>query len=149
MAQHYASAHLKALDERFSTDSVTDIIVNKGGVRLDFNGKNSVTIYNTDTVAENDYIRAGANRFGPLIELGTGEQTFTLSQDKSFTFTVDRGNLDDSMGAQEVSKAVKRQVREVSVPATDVYRLSVLSSYAINNSQGTIAGTASSNTTAA
>lgn len=148
MAQHYASAHLKALDERFSTDSITDIIVNKGGIRVDWNGKNSVTIYSVDTVAETDYVRSGDNRFGPLVELGTGEQTFTLSQDKAFTFTVDRGNLEDSMGAQEVSKAVKRQVREVSVPATDIYRINVLYAYALANSQGAFGATASSNTTA-
>ena len=141
MAQNYAAAHLKALDERFSLESKTDIIINKG-IRLDFNGKNSVTIYNVDTVAENDYVRTGTNRFGALVELGTGTQTFTLSQDKSFTFTIDRGNLEDSMMAQEVAKAVKRQVREVSVPATDIYRLSILTAYAIANTQGVVAGTA-------
>jgi len=134
MAQNYGAAHLKVLDERFYTESKTDIIVNKG-IRLDFNGKNSVTIYNVDTVAESNYTRSGSNRFGALVELGTGTQTFTLSQDKSFTFTVDRGNLEDSMMAQEAAKSVKRQVREVSVPATDVYRLSVLAAYAAANSQ--------------
>lgn len=148
MAQHYAAAHLKQLDERFFTESKTDVIANKGGIRLDFNGKNSVTIYNVDVVVENDYVRSGTNRFGALVELGTGEQTFTLSQDKSFTFTVDRGNLQDSMMVQEVAKAVKRQVREVSVPTTDIYRLGVLAAYAIANSQGSIASTAAANTTA-
>ena len=147
MAQNYAAAHLKALDERFSLESKTDIIINKG-IRLDFNGKNSVTIYNVDTVAENDYVRTGTNRFGALVELGTGTQTFTLSQDKSFTFTIDRGNLEDSMMAQEVAKAVKRQVREVSVPATDIYRLSILTAYAIANTQGVVAGTALAASTA-
>lgn len=135
MAQFYASAHLNKLDERFSLESKTDIIVNKG-MRLEFNGKNSVTIYNVNVVAEGDYVRSGTNRFGALVELGTGTQTFTLSQDKSFTFSIDRGNLEDSMMAQEVSKAVARQVREVSVPNTDIYRLSVLTSYAVANSQG-------------
>lgn len=148
MAQNYAAAHLKALDERFSTESKTDIIANKGGLRVEFNGKNSVTIYNVDTVAETDYVRSGTNRFGSLVELGTGTQTFTLSQDKAFTFSVDRGNLEDSQMAQEVSKAIKRQVREVSVPTTDKYRLSVLTGYAIANSQGVAGGTASTNTTA-
>lgn len=140
MAQNYAASHLKVLDERYHLKSKTDLIVNKG-IRLDFNGKNSVTIYNVDTVAEGDYVRSGTNRFGALVELGTGTQTFTLSQDKAFTFTIDRGNLEDSMMAQEVAKSIKRQVDEVSTPATDVYRLSVLSSYAITNSKGVISGT--------
>ena len=148
MSQNYASAHLAELDERFVTESKTDLIVNKGGIRLDFNGKNSVTIYNVDTVSETDYVRSGTNRFGALVELGTGTQTFTLSQDKAFTFTVDRGNLEDSQMSQEVAKAIKRQVREVSVPTTDIYTLSTLAAYAIANTQGDIAQAASTNTTA-
>ncbi len=132
MAQNFAAAHLKVLDERFSIDSKTSMVVNKG-IRLEFNGKSSVTIYNVDVVAENDYVRNGANRFGALIELGTGTQTFTLSQDKAFTFTVDQGNLEDSQFAQEIGKAVKRQVREVSVPTVDIYTLATASAYAVAN----------------
>lgn len=145
MAQNYAASHLKVLDERFSLESKTDVIINKG-IRLDFNGKNSVTIYNVDVVAEGDYVRSGTNRFGALVELGTGTQTFTLSQDKAFTFTVDRGNLEDSMMAQEAAKAVKRQVREVSIPATDVYRLAALTTYATSNSQVTTVALTNANT---
>lgn len=141
MAQNYSAAHLKVLDERYHLKSKTDLIVNKG-IRLDFNGKNSVTIYNVDVVAENDYVRSGTNRFGALVELGTGTQTFTLSQDKAFTFTIDRGNYEDSQMVTEVAKAVKRQQDEISTPATDIYRLGVLSAYAIANTQGVIAGSA-------
>lgn len=144
MSQNYAASHLKVLDERFSLESKTDIIINKG-IRLDFNGKNSVTIYNVDVVDEGDYVRSGSNRFGALIELGTGTQTFTLSQDKAFTFTVDRGNLEDSMMAQEAAKAVKRQVREKSVPNTDVYRIAALTTYANSNSQVTTLALTNSN----
>ena len=141
MAQNYSAAHLKVLDERYHLKSKTDLIVNKG-IRLDFNGKNSVTIYNVDVVAENDYVRSGTNRFGALVELGTGTQTFTLSQDKAFTFTIDRGNYEDSQMVTEVAKAVKRQQDEISTPATDIYRLGVLTAYAIANTQGVIGGTA-------
>jgi len=72
----------------------------------------------------------------------------TLSQDKSFNFSIDRGNYADSMMVTESAKAIKRQVREVSVPATDVYNLGILTAYAITNSQGVVAGTAVANTTA-
>ncbi len=144
MAQNYASATLDKIDERYFQKARTDGIINKG-MRLDFNGKNSVTIYNVDTVTETDYVRNGANRFGALAELGTGVQTFTLSQDKAFTFTVDRGNYADSQMVTEVAKAVRRQVREVSVPTTDIYRLATLNAYAVANSQGTSTAISSSN----
>lgn len=134
MAQHYASEDLAVIDERFSTESKTSMIINNG-LTMTFEGVNTVTIYNIDVVAETDYVRSGANRFGPLVELGTGVQSFVLSQDKAFTFTVDRGNLEDSKLVQEADKAVKRQVREVSIPTTDIYRLTVLAAYAVANSQ--------------
>lgn len=141
MAQNYAAAHLKAIDERVYLESKT-IGRFQNDVRLDFNGRNSVTIYNVDTVSEVDYTRSGTNRFGALVELGTGTQTMTLSQDKAFTFTIDRGNYEDSQMVTEVGKAIKRQVREVAVPNVDIYNLGILTAYAIANSQGVVAGTA-------
>lgn len=141
--QNYASAYLDVIDERFFLAAKTDPIINKG-IRLDFNGRNSVTIYNINTVSEVNYVRSGSNRFGALVELGNGTETFTLSQDKSFTFTVDRGNLEDSMMVQEASKSVKRQIREVSVPNTDIYRLLTLQAYAVANSQSATASLTSS-----
>lgn len=142
--QNYASAYLDVIDERYFLNAKTDPIINKG-IRLDFNGKQSVTIYNVNVVSEVNYIRSGTNRFGALVELGTGTQTFTLSQDKAATFTVDRGNLEDSMLVQEASRSVKRQVREVSVPNTDIYRLLTLQAYAVANSQSATAALTSSN----
>lgn len=143
MSQNYAQATLDIIDERFYLDSKTDLAINKG-IRLEFNGKNSVTIYNVNVVAETNYVRAGANRFGALVELGNGVETFVLSQDKAFTFTVDQGNLEDSMMVTEANKAVKRQIREVSIPTTDKYRLTTLQGYAVANSQThTVALTAS------
>lgn len=144
-AQNYASATLGVIDERLHLATKTEPVVNKGGVRLDFNGKNSVTIYDVDVVSEVDYVRSGSNRFGTLNELGTGTQTFTLSQDKSFTFSVDRGNLEDSQMVQEANKAVKRQIAEVSVPNTDIYTLAEAHAYALANSQGATAAVTASN----
>lgn len=142
MAQNYSSAHLKVIDERVHLKSITSGRF-ANNIRLDFNGKNSVTIYNIDVVSETDYTRSGSNRFGALVELGTGTQTLTLSQDKAFTFTIDRGNYEDSMMVNAAATAIKRQIAEVSVPATDAYNLGVLMAYAIANSQGSLGSTAS------
>lgn len=138
MAQNYAAKYVKEIDERFRLESLTDQIVNKG-IRLDFSGVNSVTIYNVDVPTETNYQRNGTNRFGTLVELGTGKQTFVLSQDKSFTFTIDRGNLEDSMMVQEAGSALRRTIEEVCVPNTDIYRLAVLQAYGVANSQSATA----------
>lgn len=143
MAQNYAAAHLKAVDERVYLESLT-----KGrftnDLRIEFNGKNAVTIYNVNTVALVDYNRAEVNgsRFGQLTEVGTGTQTLVLSQDKAFNAAIDRGNYEDSQMVTEAASFVKREVREVVTPAFDVYNLGILTSYAITNTQGVVGGTA-------
>lgn len=132
--QNYAQDVLDLIDERFYLESKTNSIVNNG-IKFKFTGVNTVTIYNVDVVAENDYRRSGTMRYGELVELGDGVQDFILSQDKSFSISIDRGNREDSEMVLDIEEAVDRQVREVSVPTVDVYRLNILTSYAIANSQ--------------
>lgn len=144
MAQNYASKYQKTIDEVFRLKSVTDIIINKG-IRLDYAGVNAVTIYGVATVAETNYVRSGTNRFGSLVELDTTKQTFTLSQDKAFTYSIDRGNFEDSMMITEAGSTLQRQLEVVCVPNTDIYRLSALSTYAVANSQSTTLALTSSN----
>lgn len=132
--QNYATEVLDLIDERFYLESKTNAIVNNG-IELEFTGVNTVTIYNIDVVPENDYQRTGVMRYGQLVELGDGVQSFVLSQDKAFSISIDRGNREDSKMVLAIDEAVDRQVREVSVPTVDIYRLNVLTAYAIANSQ--------------
>lgn len=134
MAQNYASNYAKVIDEVFSIKSVTTGIINKG-ITLNYLGVNAVSIYGVSTVAEGNYVRSGSNRFGSLAELDTTKQTFTLSQDKSFTYSIDRGNYEDSMMVTEAGSTLKRQIEKVCVPNTDIYRLTTLQAYAVANSQ--------------
>lgn len=143
--QNYATDVLDKIDERFYLESKTNAIINNG-IEMEFsNGNNAVTIYDMDVTSENNYVRSGVMRYGNLVELGNGVQTFVLSQDKSFAISIDRGNREDSKMVPAIDAAVKRQVREVSVPVTDIYRLSVLTSYAIANGQVTTAALSNTN----
>jgi len=144
MAQNYAAKYQKQIDEVFRLESVTSSIINNG-IRLDFSGVNTVTIYTVDTVAEGNYVRSGKDRFGTLVELGTGRQSFVLSQDKSFTFSIDRGNLEDSMMVQEAGSALNREIEVVCVPNTDIYRLATLQAYGVANGQSTTVALSTSN----
>lgn len=143
--QNYAQETLDLIDERFYLESKTNSIINNG-IEFEFTGVNTVTIYNIDVVAENNYQRSGTMRYGELVELGDGVQDFILSQDKSFSISIDRGNREDSKMVLAMEEAVDRQVREVSVPTVDVYRLGVLTAYAIANSQVATSALASSDT---
>ncbi len=143
--QNFATDVLDKIDERFYLAAKTNSIINNG-IEMEFsNGNNAVTIYDMDVVAENNYVRSGTMRYGALVELGNGTQTFILSQDKSFAISIDRGNREDSKMVPAMDEAVKRQVREVSVPTTDIYRLSVLTAYAVANSQTATAALTASN----
>lgn len=132
--QNYSTEVLALIDERFYLESKTKSIINNG-IKFKFTGVNTVTIYDIDVVPENDYRRSGTMRYGELVELGNGVQDFILSQDKAFSISIDRGNREDSEMVLDIEDAVDRQVREVSVPTVDVYRLNVLAAYAVANAQ--------------
>lgn len=126
MAQNYAQAYAAKVDERFKLKSLTDSVINKG-IRLSWSGVKTVTVYDVDTVAESDYDRDGStntlSRYGTLANLGNGTTDYTLSQDKAFTFSIDKADLNDQQMVMEAGKALRRNLDEVSIPNTDIYRL--------------------------
>ena len=120
---NYASKFSDIVDERFSLGSVTDNAVNK---EYEFDGVNTVSVYSVDVAPLNDYNRKSSNRYGVPVELGNAKQVLELKQDKAFTFTIDKGNYNDTMMANSAAKALERQITEVITPAVDRYRLSVI-----------------------
>lgn len=121
MAVNYAEKFSQTIDEQLSKDSLTDKAVNKD---YDFDGVNKVNVYSVETVPLNDYdINAKSNRYGTPAELGNDVQTLELTQDKSFTFSIDRKNATDTMMAMSAAKALARELKEVVTPTIDRYRI--------------------------
>lgn len=143
MSVTLSSAHLAVLDENFYLPSKTSEL-NNPDVKVDFNGRNAVTIRNWDTVEEVDYVRANLDRFGLMNELGGGTQTLTLSQDKAATWSIDSGNFKDTDMTADASSTIDRQIREVAVPNVDIYNLAIAQAYAVANSQSITNGLSSS-----
>lgn len=136
MSLTLSSANLAVLDENFSLPSKTSGL-NNPDVKVDFEGRNAVTIRNWSTVSEVDYTRAGINRFGTMNELGGGTQTLTLSQDKAATWSIDTGNYKDTDMTADATSTIDRQIRLVAVPNVDIYNLGIIQAYAVANSQTT------------
>lgn len=134
MAIYYGTKALGVIDERYVLKSKTADLVNNG-MTLDYNGNGSVTIQTVEVVDEQDYMPTEEKRFGRLIELGNGIQTFTMDQDKCWQFSIDRKSQDDTNGAMDPKKAVARQTREVSIPNTDKFRIATAQAYAVATSQ--------------
>ena len=74
----------------------------------------------------NDYEMSGTNRYGTPEELGDTVQTFPLTQDRSFTYTIDRRNYEDTMMVKESGRSLNRQLIEVVIPEVDTYRIASL-----------------------
>ncbi len=143
MSLTLSSAHIAVLDENWTLPSMTSDLDNKD-IKVDFMGRNAVTIRNWDTVEEVDYTREGLDRFGTMFELGGGTQTLTLSQDKAATWSIDSGNFLDTDKTASGSSTIDRQIREVAVPNVDIYNLALTQAYAVANSQATTNGLSSS-----
>lgn len=120
MAVEYASKYSSQVDERFKLGSLTGAVTNNS---YDFIGVETVKVYSIPTVGMNDYKTSGANRYGDPSELGNNVQEMTLSQDRSFTFTIDRKSYDDTQMTMEAGKALGRQIDEVVIPEVDIYRI--------------------------
>lgn len=138
MAINYASKYSSKVDERFTEQSITENAVNND---YDWDGVNTVNVYSIATAEIGDYSATGLNRYGDPEELGDAVQTMVLSQDKAFTFTIDRSNYDDTMMTKEAGKALRRQIDEKVVPLIDGYRIAKMANYAGKTGYGTIDAT--------
>lgn len=119
MAINYASKYAQKIDEKFARESVTSPAVNND---YDFVGVKTVNVYSVPTAPMNDYSAAGTSRYGTPQELDNTVQELTMSQDRSFTFTIDRGTYNDTQMSNAAGAALQRQLREVVVPEIDKYR---------------------------
>jgi N4-gp56 family major capsid protein len=128
MAVNLASKYSSKVDERFKLKSLTESAVNND---YDWDGVKTVTVYSVPTVAMGNYTRTGLARYGTAAELDNTITNYTLSRDRSFTFTIDKGNFQETQMVMQAGKALARQVDEVIVPEIDIYRLSTMSAAAI------------------
>ncbi|NLY20124.1 MAG: hypothetical protein GXZ08_02420 [Tissierellia bacterium] len=131
MAIDYAVKYSGQVEERFTAESKSDLVVNQD---YDFTGAKTVKAYNVSTSEMNDYSRSGSSRYGTANELDATTEEMTMTQDKSFTFTIDKMNNDETMGALEAGKALARQLREVAIPLVDTYRYGKIAENAGNTS---------------
>lgn len=120
---NYALKFSPTVDEAFSLGSLTAGIINNS---FDWIGVEAIKVYSVPTVALNDYSLTGANRYGTPGELQNAVQTLTITQDKSFTFTIDKKSEQDTMGVMAAAEALARQIREVVIPTIDIYRIAKL-----------------------
>jgi N4-gp56 family major capsid protein len=142
MAQNLASKYSSKVDERLKLGSFTEAAINRD---YDWEGVNSISVYSVATSPMNNYSSTGLSRYGTAAELDNSVQTLTLTRDRSFTFTIDRKNYQDTQMVMESGKALARQIDEVIVPEIDIYRLAAMSAAGITAGNTATAAVTTSN----
>ena len=113
-----ASKFSNKVDEAFQRAAICNLVTNND---YDWEGVETVKVYSIPVVDMNDYQRSGSNRYGTPDELGNSTQTMTVSQDRSWTFTIDKGNKLQSQMVMDAGKAVARQLALKVIPEVDTY----------------------------
>ena len=130
MGINLATKYEKKVDERFKLGSLTEAFVNND---YNWDGVESIKVYNIPTVALNDYTRSGTSRYGNPAELEDSIKEYKLTTDKAFTYTIDKGNNQDQMNVKDAGKSLRREIDEVITPAKDIQRLAVMGNTAAEN----------------
>lgn len=91
---------------------------------VDFVGAQTVKIYSMGVAPLNDYnVDGGMQRYGTPVELQDTTQEMKMTQQKSFTFTIDKTHAADSPeGIRDAGRALQRQIDQAIIPEIDRYR---------------------------
>ena len=122
MAIDLATQFLPYVDEQFKAESKRQVITNND---FEFTGAHSVKVYKVTTSAMNDYDREGKgsnySHYGQIQGLDATTEEFPLKRDRSFTFAIDKLDVDETKASLEAAAALARQLREVVIPEVDTY----------------------------
>ena len=125
MAINLAEKYSSQVDEVIRRGLLSSAGVNND---VEFGNAQTVKVYSLDTAPLNDYnAEGGMNRYGEPVELEDTVQEMKMTQQKSFTFTIDKTfEADSPEGVRNAGKALQRQIEQVIIPAIDTYRFGVL-----------------------
>ena len=88
----------------------------------------TVRVFTVDNLELNNYDKSltTGSRFGDLTEVGDTVQEMTVSDDKSFNGSIDKGNNTSQLMTKSAAGVLKRTTDEVLIPYVDKYRLKKL-----------------------
>ena len=125
-----ATKYLREVDERWVSESQAALVT---GNAFEYKGDQTFVVYSIPYAPLNDYTRSGMNRYGTPNDLSRNIQTLKVTQDKSFSFVIDRGDYVQSEFVSNPGKCLARELREVIVPAYDRYCFRTMAFSAIDN----------------
>ena len=123
---HFSEKYKQSLLEGFNKASETDALFTHE-LDTEFSGVNTVHVTSLKTEPLQDYNRAKevgtGSRYGSTKEVGDEVQTFTMTQDKSLSLSIDKGNNEEQFNMKKAGAVMKAHRDEQIIPAIDTYRL--------------------------
>lgn len=120
MAINLAEKYSKKVADKFYQESV---IAGKTSKDYDFDGVKSIKVYTIVTQDPGDYTRSGTSRYGTPTDVEDTIQTLTITQDKSVSMVVDKGNNKQQQLIKNAGKVLALELREKFVPMVNKYAL--------------------------
>ena len=123
---HFSEKYKEALMKGFENKSETDSLFSHD-LDMEFSGVKTVHVTSLKTEPLQDYDRnvavGTASRYGTTKEVGDEVQTFTMTQDKSLSLSIDKGNNAEQFNMKKAGAVMKAERDERIIPEVDTYRL--------------------------
>lgn len=123
---HFSEKHKESLMQGFRKASETDALFSHE-LDMEFSGVKTVHVTNIKTYDLQDYNRntqvGTGSRYGATQEVGDEVQTFEMTQDKSLSLSVDKGNNVEQFNMKKAGEIMKAEREERIIPAIDTYRM--------------------------
>lgn len=134
MSVELVTKFLPYVDEMFTTESKKSFLTNQD---FSWTGAHTVKVYKISTAPMNDYDREGTSgdnwsRYGAVQGLNATTEEMQLKKDRSFTFTIDKLDEDETAQQLQAAASLARQIREVVIPEVDTYTYNVMCTNAGN-----------------
>ena len=137
MAMIYTQLFADKIDERFTSEAVSQKIVNND---YSFVGAKTVKVTSINTVDNRDYDRSTG--YGNADILQNAVQEMTLTKDRAFKMLLDK--MDEDETKIKAGEVLARQLRERVIPEIEKYRFETILKSCDTNSQ-TVTGLTASN----
>lgn len=137
MAINLAEKYSNQIDETIRSGLLSSAGVNND---VSFGNAQTVTVFSMETAPLGDYNPdGGMQRYGEPVELQDSTQEMKMTQQKAFTFTIDKTYAADSPeGVRNAGRALQRQIEQVIIPEIDRYRFTKLAELAGSRSYGAL-----------
>lgn len=137
MAINLAKKYSQQVDEAIRRELLSSAGVNND---VSFGEAQTVTVFSMETAPLGDYNpEGGMQRYGVPTELQDSTQEMKMTQQKAFTFTIDKTYAADSPeSVRNAGRALQRQIEQVIVPEIDRYRFSKLAELAGGKGYGAL-----------